>query len=102
MGLKFIGDHNEPVSPEALDQMQRVGGIWYVYQNHDLGSHDVGALKFLKVGEDCTFKSPPDRYPDFEGAINWRYMNTDCVVDLATGQIVDIVSKEVQETGSNN
>lgn len=89
---KLIGD--EGVHAEALAQMRenRSGGEWYAYQNQDLGHPQLGHLRFLKVGENCTYKVPPKRYPDIQGAngcIGWRYGLVG-KVDLGTGKIEDM------------
>lgn len=61
---------------------------WHAYQNHDLGSREIGHLKFLAVGPGCTFKeAPKGRLPDTKTDINWRYWHVG-VVDLATGEIL--------------
>ncbi len=61
------------IGPDALQQMRQHGGQWAVYENHDLGHCDLGHLQFLKFGPGCTFETPPERMPDTETHINWRY-----------------------------
>lgn len=70
----LIGD-SQPDS-NALRKMRSVTkqGVWYAYQNHDLGSEDLGHLMFLFCGPDSTFKEPPDKMPDTPSSINWRYV----------------------------
>lgn len=79
------------IDMEALVTMGERGGKWAVYQNMALDSADLGGLRFLQVGEGCTFKKAPERYPDTHG-IGWRYLHCG-FVDLNTGLIVDEVVK---------
>ena len=76
----------EKVEEQALKQMQTRGGEWAAYQNHELGNRDLGDLRFLQVGESCTFKTPPAKYPDTQYGIGWRYLFVG-MVDLKTGEI---------------
>lgn len=70
---KMMG--NERPTPEALQQMRERGG------------DTVGHLQFLKVGQGCTFTSPPERYPwDTPWGMGWRYMLVGRV-DLQTGDV---------------
>lgn len=73
-------------SPEALKQMRERGGNWAAYENHDLGHPDLGHLRFLKYGPDCTLKEPPARYPDTSEGIGWRYVYIG-TVNLESGEI---------------
>lgn len=60
---------------------------WAAYQNHDLGSRELGHLKFLAVGPRCTVKSAPaGRLPDTPREINWRYWFVG-YVNLKTGEV---------------
>lgn len=70
----------------GLGRMRRIGGTWAAYENQDLGHHDIGHMKFLKVGETCTFQTPPNPLPDTERDINWRYQYIG-MVNLETGEI---------------
>lgn len=70
----------------GLLRMRSTGGTWAAYENQDLGHHDIGHMKFLKVGETCTFKTPPNFLPDTKEDINWRYCYIG-MVDLETGEI---------------
>lgn len=74
------------IGAEALAVMRERGGTWAVYQNHDLGHRDLGHLQFLKVGDGCTFKTAPERMPDTETHINWRYVLIGAV-NLETGEV---------------
>lgn len=78
---------SDKAEPEALEQMQQIGGEWAAYRNEDLGSLNVGHLKFLKIGEGCTYKEAPIRYPDesVSQGHNYRYAG---VVNLETGEVV--------------
>lgn len=72
---------------DALEQMRQRGGSWAAYQNKVLDSANVGHMQFLKVGEDCTYKEPPPRYPMDNGhGMGWRYLFVG-MVDLATGKV---------------
>lgn len=84
MNSKLIGDIKP--HPEALQKMRDIGGNWSCFQNHDLGHHDLGHLKFLKYGKGCTFETPPDPLPDTQTEINWRYVFVG-LVNLETGEI---------------
>ena len=77
---------NKP-SPEALKQMRERPGNWAAYRNHDLGHYDAGHMRFLKYGPDCTLKEPPQRYPDTDQGIGWRYVYIG-TVNLQTGEVV--------------
>jgi hypothetical protein len=59
---------------------------WMAYQNHDLGHHAIGSLRFLAIGPGCTFKTPPERLPDTKEVIGWRYILVG-KVNLKTGAI---------------
>lgn len=65
------------------------GTKWVAYQNHDLGHPDLGHLKFLAVGPLNTIHTAPDRLPDMERELNWRYVLVG-YVDLESGEIVPI------------
>lgn len=58
---KIIGDAKPEA--EALALMRERGGTWHAYQCFDLGLSNLGHIKFLKVGPDCTFVKPPERFP---------------------------------------
>jgi hypothetical protein len=92
MGHRIIGD--EKPHEEALQQMREnaQGGEWYAYQNADMGSAELGHLRFLKVGPDCTLKTAPKRYPDISGpngCIGWRYGLVG-KVNLESGEVEDL------------
>jgi len=61
------------IDPDALKQMQDIGGTWFAYRNEAMDHSQFGHLKFLKCGPGCTFETPPTRLPDMDGAINWPY-----------------------------
>lgn len=45
-----------------------------VYRNEDLGSGDVGSIKFMSFGSaEAQFVVPPEQLPDFPSEINWRF-----------------------------
>jgi hypothetical protein len=71
----------------GLLRMRAAGGTWAAYENQDLGHIDIGHMKFLKVGEDCTCKEPPKPFlPDTKTEVNWRYVFIG-MVNLETGEI---------------
>ena len=83
---------NVEIHEDALKQMReriREGTRWAAYQNHDLGSRDIGHLKFLLCGKDCglTMEEAHGRMPDTKDAINWRYQFVGWV-DLDEGKVV--------------
>lgn len=73
--------------PESLEQMRILGGQWAAYQNMALDSASLGGIRFLKIGEGCTYTTAPDRYPDTKFGVGWRYLLVG-MVNLETGQIV--------------
>lgn len=54
----------EALHPSVLATIRERGGQWAVYQNHDLGSRQIGHLKCLRYGAGCTHETPPPHYPD--------------------------------------
>lgn len=62
-------------------------GTWAAYENHDLGHPNLGHLRFLKYGPDCTLKEPPEKYPDTSLGIGWRYVYIG-TVNLETGEVI--------------
>ena len=84
--IPLIG--NSGISYETLETMRSRGGKWAAYQNHDLGSAQIGHLQFLQYGgPDSTFATPPYSYPDTPSMIGWRYLHAG-FVDLQDGVIV--------------
>lgn len=83
----FIGD-DRSINAAAHMQMEKSGGTWAVYQLAELGHPEMGHMKFLSVGENCTYQTPPDVLPDTQTEINWRYVHVGWV-DLKTGLVVD-------------
>jgi hypothetical protein len=81
------------VDKDAIELMRaraREGCTWEAYENKDLSSRNCGHLKFLHVGESCTFTSAPKTLPDGpDGAINWRYQHVG-TVNLETGEIAPL------------
>jgi len=89
--IEAIKNHGAP-SAEAVAARDKVladnpcEAKWYAYQNHDLGHPGIGHLQFLAVGPGCTFKTPPERYPDTQHGLGWRYILVG-KVNLETGAI---------------
>lgn len=73
---------------EALEQMQKIGGEWFAYQNADFKHPQFGHLKFLKCGKGCTYEQPPMRLPDTSQDLNWRYYLRG-TLNLETGEVVE-------------
>lgn len=79
------------VDPGALRQMKDSplhfdSTRWAVYENQALDSANVGHLQFLAIGPRNTFQKPPDRLPDTQKGIGWRYWFIGWV-DLTSGEI---------------
>jgi|SRR5579871_1356047 len=94
---------DEKPSPETLKTMReghRPGTHWAAFQAHALDSADLHALRFLLVGQGCTFATPPERYPDTQFGSGWKYILIG-KVNLETGQIEagETVSTQFSEGG---
>ena len=76
----------EKPEPEAFQQMQDRGGKWAAYQSMDMSSATLGDLRFLQVGAGRTFEVAPDRYPDTQFGIGWRFLFVG-FVNLESGEI---------------
>ena len=74
------------VHMESLDAMRGRGGKWAAYCNMDMGSAQLGHVKFLRDGEGCTFGEAPKRMPDMTNEINWGYQYVG-EVNLETGEV---------------
>lgn len=77
---------NATIDAEALQQMRERGGVWTAYQNVALDSADLGNLRFLQVGPNCTYKTAPEQYPDSHLGVGWRFRRVG-FVNLSTGEI---------------
>jgi hypothetical protein len=80
---------NESPDPEVmaiLRERLKDGQRWAAYQNHAMDSASLGHLQFLKVGPGCTFEIAPERMPDSQYIIGWKYLHVG-FVNLETGQI---------------
>jgi hypothetical protein len=64
----------DPEVMSILRERLKTGQRWAAYQNHALDSANLGHLQFLKVGPDCTFETAPERMPDSQHGIGWRYL----------------------------
>lgn len=88
---------NPTIGPEALQQMRERGGTWATYQNVALDSSSLGDLRFLQVGPNNTYKEAPERYPDTQFGIGWRYVHVG-YVNLSTGEIqTDVITQSASE-----
>lgn len=91
----YVGKVGEKPSPESLTLMRNRGGTWAAYQNHALGSVDVGHLQFLKFGPGCTYETAPPRFPDTDKSTGWRYVLVG-TVNLTTGEVEsNVETKEI-------
>ena len=94
---RFIGsDAERTIDPEVLAKLQaqhKSGCAWVAYQNHDLGHHDVGGIRFLLTGPGATFAAPPPRSPDTHFGLGWRYLPVG-TVNLETGRIEDLPAEQ--------
>ena len=72
---------------KALTQMRERGGKWAAFESQDLGHPSMGHLQFIKYGPGCTHEAAPERCPDTENGLGWRYVRIG-FVDLTTGTIV--------------
>lgn len=86
-------DDFQKVNPEQLDQMKYSGGTWVAYQNQAMDSAGLGHIIFLKVGEDCTHKTPPKHAPDGAYGTGWKYLPIG-TVNLETG-VVEPLKEEI-------
>lgn len=80
---------NATPDPEVLEILRtrlKPGQRWAAYQNHAMDSAGLGHLQFLCVGDDCTFSSAPERMPDSQHGLGWRYLHVG-FVNMKTGQI---------------
>ena len=89
--MKIISD--QKISPEALDLVRErthAGQKWYAYQNVAFDSAGLSDLQFLRVGTDCTFAEPPQKYPfDSQFGMGWRFWLVG-EVNLVTGEIEEL------------
>jgi hypothetical protein len=81
---KLTGDAK--VEPEPLEQMRKLGGSWAAYQNVSMDSRDLGRLQFIKFGPGCTHEKAPEKCPDTQAGLGWKYAHVG-TVDLTTGEI---------------
>lgn len=81
---QIIGDE-QPDSDaiEAMRSQISPEGRWAAFQNHDLGSREVGHVMFMAVGPNNTTKRID--HPSWGGS-NWRYIFVG-FVNLETGKI---------------
>ncbi len=61
---------------------------WAAYQNHAMDSAGLGHLRCMAIGPECTFKEAPERHPDTQEVIGWRYLFVGWA-DLETGMVVE-------------
>ena len=78
----------DPAVLAILRQRLKPGQAWFAYQNHAMDSASLGDLQFLCCGPGCTFTEPPQRMPDTQHGLGWRYVLVG-KVNLETGKIED-------------
>jgi hypothetical protein len=82
------------IDEEALMKMRHAEGRWAVYENQALDSANAGHMQFLKFGAECTYETPPTRYPvDTGHGMGWRYILAG-EVNLATGCVESLGQAE--------
>lgn len=76
------------IDSETLEVMRARGGAWAAYQNQALDSWSTGHIQYLKIGEECVYDCPPERYPaDTLHGLGWKYRFIG-MVDFDTGIII--------------
>lgn len=99
---KLIGEPEIEALTLGMMRDQKAGNAeWFTYQNHDLGSSQVGHLQFLQCGPNCTYKEAPKKMPDSHLGIGWRYLLVG-KVDLDSGGIVPLESTQVNGSPSDD
>ena len=82
---KLLGDGK--INRQTFEAIRQRGGHWAAYQCLALDNSQLGAVQFLKYGQDCTFKAPPEAMPDTPAGIGWKFRHVG-YVDLDAGKIV--------------
>ena len=90
-GIIVKGDDVPEAKPEAVEAMQDSpynfpDTRWAAYENHALDSATAGELRFLAVGPQNTYQVAPDRYPDSQLGVGWKFVHIGWV-NLETGAI---------------
>lgn len=90
--LTLVGGHvKQKAELEALEMMLKHGVLpgqaWHAYENKDLGSPQVGHLKFVKCGVACSNPTPPAHYPHDSVSQGHMYCHIG-TVDMVTGEII--------------
>jgi len=74
-------DEARAIVPEkyhpTVNRWLRRGDGLAVYENHDLGSPEMGHRQYASFGSAAAqleTQAPPDRLPDMGQRINWRYV----------------------------
>lgn len=74
------------VTEETCERLKELGGTWYAYRNDVLDSEYAGHVQCLKVGADCTHKTPPEHMPDSAFGLGWKWRLLG-LIDPATGSV---------------
>lgn len=88
----------EKVEQDLIVRMKEQGGEgtrWAAYENHDLGHPEPGHRQYITVGPNNTLKEAPQRLPDMNGRVNWRYQLIG-FVDLETGEVTAAAPRGVE------
>lgn len=69
-----IGEWDADVLGVMRDRARgREGVRWAAYRNVALDSADCGRIQALMVGPGCTYTVRPDRMPDTQVGLGWKY-----------------------------
>jgi hypothetical protein len=68
------------------EDLKKRGGDWAVFRNEAMDSADCGRVLCMKVGTDCTHKTPPPHAPDGPHGLGWKYLFIG-MLDLETGAL---------------
>jgi hypothetical protein len=77
--LRYVNKQYEEDAPGVMDQIERWlerGDGAAIYENHDLGSPEIGMPKIVSYGSprsQLETDEPPTTLPDIGNAINWRF-----------------------------
>jgi len=83
---KIIGEYE--IGEASLQQMRERKGTWAAYQCHALDSTNIGTMRFLKVGQGCTYETAPATLPDSHLGTGWSFTLVG-FVDLDSGKIIE-------------
>lgn len=79
-------ENRNPTSLRTLRERSRPNTKWAAFENHAMDSSLRGHLQFIMFGEGCTYETCPEKMPDTEFDLGWKYVFVG-VVNLETGEI---------------